>query len=422
MNGRILNKATRDRGNNFLASVSDLMSGLLFIFILTLALFIIYAKEAKENADKKEAEAVTKTLLLNKAEEELQQKTKKVEKQEEELKKLKELALNIDKANEELKLKTEKVKKQEEELRKLKELALNIDKANEELKLKTEKVKKQEEELKKLKELALDIDKANEELKLKSEIVKSQEEELEQSRRQLQELAAKISLAREEAAKTGRLLSDYQEKLTGINKARNALLLNIAQKLQNEYNIAVAVDATGGILRLPEESVTFESGSELLNDKNRDKVKKFGSVLEQELPCFGVGNETNADCREINPQGYTLDAVFIEGHTDNMPFKNEPGNSGAGNRKLSTSRSNTVYDIMVNGSPILKSMVNPKEERLFSISGYGEERPLPGHAHKSQTDDAANRRIEMRFILTSPDLNESERAMLDSLKRGASDL
>jgi flagellar motor protein MotB len=234
------------------------------------------------------------------------------------------------------------------------------------------------------------------------------EKELKKNKRELQESAEMISF--------------YQEKLSGINKARNALLLNIAQKLQNEYNIAVAVDATGGILRLPEESVTFESGSELLNDKNRDKVKKFGKVLEQELPCFGVGNETNADCREINPQGYTLDAVFIEGHTDNMPFKNEPGNSGAGNRKLSTSRSNTVYDIMVNGSPILKSMVNPKEERLFSISGYGEERPLPGHAHKSQTDDAANRRIEMRFILTSPDLNESERAMLDSLKRGASDL
>lgn len=316
MAGKILNRRSAGKDANFLASVSDLMSGLIFIFILTLAVAFINAREAKENADKKAEELVAQKQEIQKKEEQLEQQSR--------------------------------------------ELA------------RTEMLLREQKKL---------LDKA----------YKTAEE-------------------------TRALLEGYKAKLTENNEVRGAFLKGLASELLKDYNIAVVVDPTSGIVRLPEEAVTFRLGSAQLDEVNAAKIRNLGAVLERTLPCFEAGHDESAVCKKINPYGHTLDAVFIEGHTDNMPFKDDTSLNGARNRQLSANRSNSVYEIMVNGSQKLKSLKNPKGERLFSISGYGEERPLPGHQHENPTDDRANRRIELRFILTAPDFNEAEMQEIRTLQ------
>jgi flagellar motor protein MotB len=246
-----------------------------------------------------------------------------------------------------------------------------------------------------------------------------QTQKMQHQERELAKQTLKVQQQERELEETGRLLAGYKGKLTENNEVRGAFLSSIASELRSNYNIAVVVDPVSGIVRLPEEAVTFRLGSAQLDEANAEKIRKLGAVLERTLPCFEMGRPDKPVCKKINPYGHTLDAVFIEGHTDNMPFKDDLSMSGAKNRQLSTNRSNSVYDIMVNGNPVLKNLTNPKGERLFSISGYGQERPLPGHNHETPTDDRANRRIELRFILTAPDFDESQMRTIESVTKAS---
>jgi outer membrane protein OmpA-like peptidoglycan-associated protein len=234
---------------------------------------------------------------------------------------------------------------------------------------------------------------------------------------------AKVTLE-EKTQKTQMLearLERFKERLTGNNEVRNAILNRIKAQLKAEYEIEVTIDHKSGTLRLQEDAVKFESGR--AEPDSKKNIRDLGRVLEEQLMCYEPSNFGMKNCSVVNPSGNTLDAVFIEGHTDNTPFGNAGRKESAAlNRGLSASRSNIVYDVMVENNPKLKELKNPKGERLFSISGYGQDRPLPGHAHDTPTSDSANRRIEMRLILTAPDFNESERDMLDSLKRNSSDM
>ena len=113
-----------------------------------------------------------------------------------------------------------------------------------------------------------------------------------------------------------------------------------------------------------------------------------------------------------NPYGNTIDAVFIEGHTDNQGYRGDP--KGLKNLTLSTSRSNAVYQVLVMRDDDLRAMKNEKGEEIFSISGYGSARPVAGHEHATPTNDAANRRIELRVILSEPKLYEEEKRLLEA--------
>jgi flagellar motor protein MotB len=59
-------------------------------------------------------------------------------------------------------------------------------------------------------------------------------------------------------------------------------------------------------------------------------------------------------------------------------------------------------------------MINLSSEPVFSVSGYGEGRPILGHAHEKPTPDIENRRIDLRFIMTPPSETEAEKALKDA--------
>lgn len=219
----------------------------------------------------------------------------------------------------------------------------------------------------------------------------------------------------DQARKTRDELSVVNSRLQGNNIARGALIGTIQEQMTTELKVHVNIDSTKGVLRVPEAAISFETGSAKLNDENLQRLEKMGNILAKTLPCFRPvekGATRDKHCIALNPNGNILDAVFIEGHTDNQSFYGDTLENR--NRMLSTSRSNAVYQALVLGNPLLSKMKNSKDESLFSISGYGADRPLPGHYHETPTSDAANRRIEFRFIFEEPKISTDEAKLIST--------
>lgn len=302
---------------NYLASVSDLMCGLLFIFIITLAVAVLQARAAKQDAERQEQSAKQAKIYYE------------------------------NKINE-----------------------LNV----------------------------LYEDKIQELNSLYEEKLEALNREKDSANQRTREMQTK--------------LSTVESHLIGNDRSRRGLLENVQTNLAQGNNIHVNIDSARGVIRIPESAVTFAVGSAILDSSNAEKVNFIGSILQKELVCFTQTylEAHPEECHDRNPNRSTLDAVFVEGHTDNQTYRGDT--SGSRNLRLSTDRSNAVYQTLMRTHPQLASLTNDKGETLFSLSGYGAERPVPGHFHATPTDDPANRRIELRFILAEPKMTDEERMLI----------
>lgn len=331
-------------GVNYLASIADLMAGLLFVTLIGLAFFATELQKQKEiiNNDKR----LTNYSQLEK------------EKQEKER-----LFLLEKEKNDEL----------SRVLNEVKEELLSKQKLYEETKEALDK------ERKKVQQLAV-LTKDHESLLALQEKLEKEENEI-------------------------RHLENTIERLRNIfensDRSRANLLTEIQNYLRSNYGINVEIDNSTGVVRLPEDEINFQTGRAELSPSMKKRLITIREVLDRFIPCF-VGKK-DAFCQRLNPDGHSLDAVFVEGHTDNQPFGTDP--TGKLNRRLSTERANTVYEILMQPPSNLSGLFNPKGQKLFSLSGYGEERPVPGHEHKEPTDDKINRRIELRFSMSAPKIN-----------------
>ena len=190
-------------------------------------------------------------------------------------------------------------------------------------------------------------------------------------------------------------LAEISEQLTNAQKIRGILLKEIKKRLK-KHNIDVEININHGVLRLTEDAIRFTSGSANLANVYQKKLAILAKVLAEILPCFSTSPKPKQTC---NPNYHgKLDAVFIEGHTDNVPI------SGASdNWELSAQRAINTYRLLIKVEPVLLQIKNTLVEPLFSVTGYGEDRPLT--EHKNPTNDPKNRRIELRFIMTPPKTN-----------------
>jgi chemotaxis protein MotB len=91
--------------------------------------------------------------------------------------------------------------------------------------------------------------------------------------------------------------------------------------------------------------------------------------------------------------------VLIEGHTDHRPI------TGAARYRdkdqLSTERALAVFAEMRKDQPGLDAIRNPDGLQLVGETGYGDRRPLPDALGATDEDFRRNRRIDIRFVLTS---------------------
>ena len=198
-------------------------------------------------------------------------------------------------------------------------------------------------------------------------------------------------------------------KLTNREQIRTQLLLEIKETLASQ-NIIVEVDTEHGVLRLTEQAVLFNSSEVTLNEVSQTNLEIISRVMAEILPCYSAIPPDTKICSAFGDVAGTLDSVFVEGHTDNVPMNSWRYKD---NWDLSAQRAISAYRHMVSATH-LGELQNVSGQPIFSVSGYGEGRPVEGHAHEQPTNDPVNRRIDIRFIMAPPTLTEAQRSIVEA--------
>lgn len=219
-------------------------------------------------------------------------------------------------------------------------------------------------------------------------------ENLEAEARRLQDAAEK------QAAINAQLRSKLRQAVSLLEReielrvaARNHLLIDLQRRLA-EQGITVEIDQRSGVLHLSGD-LLFATDSANLSQNAAKTVAALAEALNDALPCYA--ENAPADC----PIGASaiLETVLVEGHTDSRPifgtsrFRN--------NDQLSTERALTVFAALLKLQPGLNTLRNSDGLQLLGVSGYGARRPLPNALGTTEADFRRNRRIDIRFILTS---------------------
>jgi chemotaxis protein MotB len=158
----------------------------------------------------------------------------------------------------------------------------------------------------------------------------------------------------------------------------------------NYKDLDVELDETNGILRLPER-LLFKNGEA--------KVQVMGesalSILAAEmLPIVQRG---------CNGGELKWEAIYVEGHTDDVPIKTPEFPS---NWELSSARAISISKALVLAAPLLGTLHNHQDKAILGISGYADQRPVADNA--SEEGRRKNRRIDIRFVMAYPSKAEIE--------------
>ncbi|WP_027948940.1 OmpA/MotB family protein [Haliea salexigens] len=203
----------------------------------------------------------------------------------------------------------------------------------------------------------------------------------------------------------------WDEAIKEIAKAeevRKDLLREIEQEL-NAMNIPVKISDNDTVLRIPEDVLTFEQGRfDISGDERSQRI------------ALDIGKVLFASITKEDRWKY-LDTIFVEGHTDRVPYRNR---SIKGNWGLSTFRAISVWNYWnqaMDDGARLDMLSNHLGKKLFSVSGYAETRPVPCSNASSDVSDATlcpsgvldeeeslrkNRRIDIRFTVRRPALED----------------
>jgi flagellar motor protein MotB len=191
--------------------------------------------------------------------------------------------------------------------------------------------------------------------------------------------------------------AQIQQDLGDRAASRTNLLMSLQRTMQ-ERHVAVAIDPATGILRLPADSL-FATGSATLEPRARAVVRTLAEVLATTLPC-GDGAGSNAACSN---SASPLETVLVEGHTDRQRFEGlDTAASQDRNDRLSVDRALAVFLELRRAQPGLDRLVNAAGQPLIGVSGYGERRPRADAACSADANCPANRRIDLRFVLSPP--------------------
>jgi flagellar motor protein MotB len=176
---------------------------------------------------------------------------------------------------------------------------------------------------------------------------------------------------------------------------RSTILSEIERKLRIEFpDILVEVSPENDALRFKGDGL-FTSGSSQLSFSKRKIVEKVGALVTDAIECFTI-NLKAPDYKSCNPTGILIEAIQIEGHTDNSRFVGADGRDR--NIELSAKRATSAFFAMKDAKPNLLSYQNLKGQPVISIAGYGDMRPV----NIDPKMKAENRRIDLRLIMFTP--------------------
>ena len=185
-----------------------------------------------------------------------------------------------------------------------------------------------------------------------------------------------------ELMSTKKIVVENLDEITQAEIIRKEVLEEIKITLEKE-GINVTVADNFSVLRIPETTLSFESNQYYIPVNMMENLGRIGEILLEKLL--------------IDDRNKYFDTIFIEGHTDIRPSRRELGNWG-----LSTFRAISVWNYWVyNISTDFEKLTNANDDKLFSVSGYGEARPAT-EIQFTEEDYMQNRRIDIRFTLKKP--------------------
>jgi len=195
------------------------------------------------------------------------------------------------------------------------------------------------------------------------------------------------------------------EELAKANEVRQLIIQEISDELNSE-GIPVIISDNQTILRIPEDVLSFESGEFDLpeDDARRNIASTIGRIVVERIA--------------FEDRWKYLDTVFIEGHTDRIFYDNP---QIKGNWGLSAFRAISLWEYWIETLPEGQrpdKLLNHHNEKLFSVSGYAESRPVSctnadanidnplicpgGRLENDQQSLRINRRIDIRFTVKVP--------------------
>lgn len=199
------------------------------------------------------------------------------------------------------------------------------------------------------------------------------------------------------------------EQLTNANQTRGEILVKIEESLKDQ-GFKVEISPESGILRLNEKVLQFSTDSAVVEPQYHGVIAALANALGDVLPCYS-NEHTYSDklCTE-NKEKHWLEAVFIEGHTDNVGYL-------ANNLKLSTQRAANTYMELAKARAEIETLKNSDGQPLLSVSGYADKRPLSESKDNDTSEHRQmNRRIELRIIMSTPKQEGENQPVIESIK------
>lgn len=197
----------------------------------------------------------------------------------------------------------------------------------------------------------------------------------------------------------------FEQELVELKKAEQVrrTILDEAVEALRERGIKVEVSENHTVLSIPNDLLGFDTGAYDIHAAYQARALEIGKVINEVI--------SREDRVEF------LDTIFIEGHTDNRPLQ---GFMGKGNWGLSTFRAISLWQFWgsaLSADEQLARLKNKDGKPLFSVSGYGETRPVLVD-QQTEDDFKRNRRIDIRFTIRRPDSAQYEqvRERLEEIK------
>lgn len=422
-------------------SMTDMTVGFLFIMMILLAFFASQARKTEtvpiskfeemvEQRDEWRDLAKTRAETIARLNKELEALEFRVTDLTAQLKALNEVKITLEAENSSLKADNEALKLRVRELQKLEllvaELTLRIEALNKEkdaleaenssLKADNEALKQHVRDLEKLEllvaEFTLRVEALNKEkdaLKSENSSLKADNEGLKVLVMALEELVLNLKELIEDFEKQIEVKDKEIEKLKAqlaqlkkvdpleaylarVSTARREVLIRLRDAILVDFpDLKVELSEESDALRFQGEGLFASGRSNLARDKAAI-VSKLAERLDEILPCFTVGASSRFD-EACNPAFALVEAVQIEGHTDNR-------GTDQVNRSLSVARANSTLFAMTRAAPGVMQHLNLKRQPVLSVAAYGPDRPVT--TNDTPEGRATNRRIDLRFIMVTP--------------------
>ncbi|WP_062385075.1 OmpA/MotB family protein [Demequina iriomotensis] len=185
----------------------------------------------------------------------------------------------------------------------------------------------------------------------------------------------------------------FDEQISTISEAervRAEILSEMRARLE-AAGIKVVLNDDSSVLSIPSSALGFGAGNYDIAPAYQDRATIIGTIL--------------SDVLRGSDRTRFLDTVFVEGHTDSVPFE---GPLDMDNWGLSTFRAISLWqlwDETLSKKQQLDTLRNAEGAPLFSVSGYADTRPVAG-TPDGASEHAPNRRIDIRITIVRPTSDE----------------